>query len=181
MSAPAPEEVRHGTDGTGGFHGIHRIKNTIPHRVPILLVDRVGEVVPGVRMTTYKAISGNEPCYAQLGQHAGPADYAYPTAFVIESWAQSAVLLSTWEQPNPDVLAGKVELAGAINDVAFDGQAYPGQVLEHSVRLLKQAGDTAILTGETHVGGRRLLSVGAFVVALKDVTELLPAPAGLPV
>lgn len=127
MNVSAPEEAPHATAGTGGFHGIHRIKNTIPHRFPILLVDRIGEVVPGARMTAYKAISGNEPCYAQLGQHAAPADYAYPIAFVVESWAQSAVLLSTWEQPNPDVLAGKVELAGAINDVVFDGQAYPGR------------------------------------------------------
>ncbi|WP_406095395.1 3-hydroxyacyl-ACP dehydratase FabZ family protein [Streptomyces sp. NBC_01013] len=181
MNASAPERGPRGTEEAGGFHGIHRIKSTIPHRVPILLVDRVGEVVPGERMTTYKAISGNEPCYAELGRDATPADYAYPTAFVIESWAQSAVLLSTWEQPNPDVLAGKVELAGAINDVAFEGHAYPGEVLEHSVRLLKQAGDTAILAGETRVGGRRLLSVGAFVVALKNATDLLPAPAGLPV
>ncbi|WP_274563264.1 3-hydroxyacyl-ACP dehydratase FabZ family protein [Streptomyces spiramyceticus] len=162
-------------------HGLHRIKNTIPHRTPILLVDQVVEAVPGERMSTRKAVSGNEPCYAALARDAPPAAYAYPIAFVIESWAQSAVLLSTWENPNPDVLAGKVELAGSINDVAFDGHAYPGDVLEHTVRMVKQAGDTAILAGETHVGGRRLLSVGSFVVALKDVTELLPAPAALSV
>ncbi|MEU9468109.1 3-hydroxyacyl-ACP dehydratase [Streptomyces avermitilis] len=157
-------------------HGIDRIKNTIPHRGEILLVDRVADVVPGTRLTAYKAISGNEPCYAPLGQDAAPADYAYPTSLVIESWAQSAVLLSVWENPNPDVLAGKVELAGSIGEAVIGERAYPGDVLEHRVRLVKSVDETAILAGETLAGGREVLRIGSFVVALRDVTELLPAP-----
>jgi 3-hydroxyacyl-[acyl-carrier-protein] dehydratase len=156
-------------------YGVDRIKNTIPHRGEILLVDRVTEVVPGRGLTAVKAVSGNEPCYAPLGQDAAPADYAYPTSLVVESWAQSAVLLSVWEAPNPDVLAGKVELAGSINDVAFGDRAYPGDVLEHRVRMVKAVGETSVLAGETLVGGREVLRVGSFVVALRDVTELLPA------
>ncbi|MDT9701434.1 3-hydroxyacyl-ACP dehydratase [Streptomyces sp. P17] len=157
-------------------HGIERIKSTIPHRGEILLVDRVADVVVGESLTAYKAISGNEPCYAPLGQDAAAEDYAYPTSLVIESWAQSAVLLSVWETPNPDVLAGKVELAGSINEVAFSARAYPGDVLEHRVRLVKAVDETAILAGETYAGGREVLRIGAFVVALRDVNELLPAP-----
>ncbi|MFF9511293.1 3-hydroxyacyl-ACP dehydratase FabZ family protein [Streptomyces sp. NPDC014724] len=157
-------------------HGVDRIKGTIPHRGEILLVDRVADVVPGVSLTAYKAVSGNEPVYAPLGQDATASDYAYPTSLVIESWAQSAVLLSVWEKPNPDVLAGKVELAGAINEVVVGGRAWPGDVLEHRVRLVKAAGETSVLAGETLVGGREVLRVGAFVVALRDMSELLPAP-----
>ncbi|MFG2877378.1 3-hydroxyacyl-ACP dehydratase FabZ family protein [Streptomyces sp. NPDC048337] len=160
--------------------GLHRIKNTMPHRAPILLIDRVAEIVPGERITTYKAVSANEPCYGRLGQDAQPEEYAYPTAFVVESWAQSAVLLSVWDAPNPDVLAGKVELAGSINGAEFSGRAYPGQLIEHEVRLVKQAGDTAILAGESFVDGRQILSVASFVVALRDVTELRPQPEGVP-
>ncbi|MFF6995695.1 3-hydroxyacyl-ACP dehydratase FabZ family protein [Streptomyces sp. NPDC008313] len=161
-------------------YGIDRIKNTIPHRGQILLVDRAADVVPGESLTTYKAVSGNEPCYAALGQDAAGTDYAYPHSLVIESWAQSAVLLSVWEDPNPDVLAGKVELAGSIGEVAFGGRAYPGDVLEHRVRLLKTAGETAVLAGETYAGGREVLRVGSFVVALRDVTELIPVPDRAP-
>ncbi|MGW7367834.1 3-hydroxyacyl-ACP dehydratase FabZ family protein [Streptomyces sp. NPDC054841] len=156
--------------------GVDRIKSTIPHRGEILLVDRVAEVRPGESLTAYKAVSGNEPCYAPLGQDAAPGDYAYPVSLVIESWAQAAVVLSVWESPNPDVLAGKVELAGSINEVTMGGRAYPGDVLEHRVRLVKSVGETAVLAGETFVGGREVLNVGSFVVALRDVTELLPAP-----
>ncbi|MCJ0871753.1 3-hydroxyacyl-ACP dehydratase FabZ family protein [Streptomyces sp. AP-93] len=155
--------------------GVDRIKSTIPHRTPILLVDRVGEVVPGEHLTAYKAVSGNEPCYAALPADAPASAYAYPNALVIESWAQAAVLLSVWEQPNPDVLAGKVELAGAINGVEISGRVHPGEVLEHRVRLVRAVDDTAILAGETLAGGRPVMSFQTFVVALRDVTELLPA------
>ncbi|MER5210225.1 3-hydroxyacyl-ACP dehydratase [Streptomyces sp. NPDC002838] len=157
-------------------YGIDRIKNTIPHRGQILLVDRVSDVVPGESLTAYKAVSGNEPCYARLGQDAAAADYAYPTSLVIESWAQSAVVLSVWENPNPDVLAGKVELAGSINEVTIGARAHPGDVLEHRVRLVKSVDETAILAGETYVGDRQVLGIGAFVVALRHVDELRPAP-----
>lgn len=156
-------------------YGIDRIKNTIPHRGEILLVDRVTRVVPGETLTAVKAVSGNEPCYARLGQDAAPADYAYPVSLVIESWAQSAVLLSVWEQPNPDVLAGKVELAGSINEVIVGARAYPGDVLEHRVRLVKSAGETAILAGETYAGSHEVLRTGTFVVALRHVDDLQPA------
>ncbi|MFE9600503.1 3-hydroxyacyl-ACP dehydratase FabZ family protein [Streptomyces hokutonensis] len=155
-------------------YGVDRIKNTIPHRGEILLVDRVTEVVPGETLAAVKAVSGNEPCYAGLGPEAAPADYAYPVSLVIESWAQSAVLLSVWENPNPDVLAGKVELAGSINEVTVGARAYPGDVLEHRVRLVKSAGETAVLAGESYADGREVLRVGTFVVALRDVGELRP-------
>ncbi|MEV6163988.1 3-hydroxyacyl-ACP dehydratase [Streptomyces sp. NPDC052052] len=157
-------------------YGIDRIKSTIPHRGEILLVDRVTEVVPGERLTAVKAVSGNEPCYARLGADAAAADYAYPVSLAIESWAQSAVLLSVWETPNPDVLVGKVELAGSINEVTVGGRAYPGDVLEHRVRLVKAVDETAVLAGETYAGGREVLRFGAFVVTLRDVAELAPAP-----
>ncbi len=86
------------------------------------------------------------------------------------------MLLSVWENPNPDVLAGKVELAGSIGDAVIGERAYPGDVLEHRVRLVKSVDETAILAGETLAGGREVLRIGSFVVALRDVTELLPAP-----
>ncbi|NYT96272.1 3-hydroxyacyl-ACP dehydratase FabZ family protein [Salinispora sp. H7-4] len=162
-------------------YGLERISRTIPHRTPILLVDRVTEVVVGERMTTRKAVSANEPVYAGLAGEA--ADYAYPIPLVVESWAQSAVLLAVWECPNPDVLAGKVELAGSIKEIAVEGQVFPGQVIEHHVQLVKSIGGTAILAGEARVEGAPLLRVGSFVVALRDVSELptptlsIPAPA----
>ena len=153
--------------------GIERIKKTLPHRYPILLLDQVLDVVPGQRLTARKVISGNEPWYGLVGTDR-QADHAYPPSLLVESWAQAGVLLGVWEQPNPDVLAGKVELAGVIKDVQFGRPVFPGDVLEHRVRLVRAVGDTSILSGETVVGDETVLTAGQVVVALRDVDVLRP-------
>jgi 3-hydroxyacyl-[acyl-carrier-protein] dehydratase len=156
--------------------GVSEIKRIIPHRYPILLVDRVVEVRPGDRLTALKAVTCNEPCYQRLDDTAGPADYAYPASLLLESWAQAAVLLAVWEQPNPDVLAGKVELAGSIRNARFRGKALPGDVLEHQAGILRTVGDTAILAGRTVVGSSTVLEVDHFVLALRDAGILRRSP-----
>ncbi|MCW3817592.1 beta-hydroxyacyl-ACP dehydratase [Micromonospora sp. DR5-3] len=152
--------------------GQRRIKQTIPHRFPILLVDRVVEVVPGERLRALKAVTGAEPAYADVAQDAPESAYAYPVPLLIESWAQAAVLLAVWETPNPDVLAGKVELAGAINDIRVHAPVFPGSMVEHQVEIVKAIGDTSILAGRTLCGGEPILEVNHFVLALRDISLL---------
>ncbi|MEE6259663.1 3-hydroxyacyl-ACP dehydratase FabZ family protein [Plantactinospora sonchi] len=157
--------------------GPAQIRRIIPHRYPILLVDRVTEVVPGSRLTARKAITSAEPAYARMDETAGPGGYAYPVPLLIESWAQAAVLLAVWDTPNPDVLAGKVELAGAINNIRVAGPVQPGSVVEHRVELVRAVGDTSILAGETWCDGRLVLAVHHFVLALRSIDVLRPAAA----
>lgn len=147
--------------------GVAEITGIIPHRYPVLLVDRVSDVLPGVSLTGYKAVSAAERCYRD---HAD--DYAYPFGLMLESWAQSAVVLVQWDRPNPDVLAGKAVLISTIKGVEVFGAVYPGDVLEHRVRIVRALDDAAILTGESLVAGRRVLSVGQFTLALRDVEVL---------
>ncbi|MBE1491990.1 hotdog family protein [Plantactinospora soyae] len=155
--------------------GVAEIRKVVPHRYPILLLDRVVELVPGERLTAQKAVSCTEPCYEGLDEKAVDRDYAYPATLIVESWAQAGVLLATWDRPNPDVLVGMVGLAGAINDVSFGGPAYPGDVLEHRVRMVKVIGDTVILEGETVVGDTTVMRVGQFVETQRPVSALRPA------
>jgi len=158
--------------------GVGEIVRRIPHRYPILLLDRVLEVEPGHRLTAQKAVTVAEPCYRGSGEATG--DWAYPVALLIESLAQAAVLLAVWEQPNPDVLAGQVELAGGMREVRIHRPVYPGSVLEHRVELVRSIGDTAILAGRTIVDDETVLEVGHFVLALRDVETLrTPAPTRL--
>ncbi|MFN6961692.1 MAG: 3-hydroxyacyl-[acyl-carrier-protein] dehydratase FabZ, partial [Rhodocyclaceae bacterium] len=42
---------------------IHQILEYLPHRYPILLVDRVLEIVPGERIKALKNVSMNEPFF----------------------------------------------------------------------------------------------------------------------
>jgi 3-hydroxyacyl-[acyl-carrier-protein] dehydratase len=152
--------------------GIAEIKRIIPHRFPVLLVDRVSDVDPGRSLVAHKAVTGREPCYQHLGDDASPEDYSYPIGLLLESWAQSAVLLTRWEDPNPDVLADKVELITGLRDVALLARVFPGDVVEHHVRVVREVDDAAILAGHSLVGGERVLEIGTFTMARRGVEVL---------
>ncbi|MGW7447641.1 hypothetical protein [Kitasatospora sp. NPDC054795] len=162
------------TDGTDPVGTLRRIKATIPHRHPLLLVDRVVEVEPGRRLVARKAVTAAEPCYAGLGDDAPAERYAYPTGQLLESWAQAAVLLACWARPNPDVLTGKVALLAAAKECRVRAAVHPGQLVEHEVRVIRDLGDTVILGGSSTADGRPVLEVGQFTVALRG-TEVLRA------
>lgn len=69
---------------------IHEILEYLPHRYPLLLVDRVLEVVPGERIVALKNVSINEPFFP--GHY--PHHPVMPGVLVIEALAQTAAILS---------------------------------------------------------------------------------------
>lgn len=69
---------------------IHQILEYLPHRYPILLVDRVLELVPGERITALKNVSMNEPFFP--GHY--PHHPVMPGVLIVEALAQSAAILS---------------------------------------------------------------------------------------
>ncbi|MEU1883539.1 hypothetical protein ABZ470_40050 [Streptosporangium sp. NPDC020072] len=158
--------------------GVDEIKRFIPHRYPILLLDQVTEVSPGRSLTAIKAVTCNEPYYRRVGADAGPRGHHYPSLLLLESWAQAASLLVLWEQPNPDVLSGKVVLGGVMKNVRFLRPVLPGEVLSHRVRLVRQVEDSSIVEGETLVGSEVVHEAGA-VVSLRPAEVLRQAaPVG---
>jgi 3-hydroxyacyl-[acyl-carrier-protein] dehydratase len=157
------------------MNGVARIKRLIPHRFPILLVDRVSQVEVGRKLVAHKAVTVAEPCYAHIGDDAAEEDYSYPTSHLLESWAQAAVLLICWEQPNPDVLAGKVELAAGIKGVELGRAVYPGDVLEHHAEIHRVVDDAAVVGGCSYVDGHKVLEVVQFTAALRDSSVLVRA------
>ncbi|MFF5428027.1 MULTISPECIES: 3-hydroxyacyl-ACP dehydratase FabZ family protein [unclassified Streptomyces] len=150
------------------------ITRIIPHRYPMLLVDRVTAAVPGSELTAVKAVTVAEPVYRRLPPDAGPDAFRYPRPLLVESWAQAAVLLAVWDTPNPDVTTGKVELAGAVDRVVFHRPVHPGDVLEHHVEVVRAVADTTILAGRTLVDGLPAVEVGHFIVALRPLDSLVP-------
>src|SRR5262249_9168888 len=142
------------------------IRKVLPHRYPMLLVDRVTELVAGQRLTAVKAVTANEPWYATGG---GPA---YPPVLVVESWCQAAGVLAPWHQPNPDLLAGQVMLFGSIANIRFVRPVLPGDVLEHRVRLARLLTDSAVFEGETVVDGHPVMTVERIVMAWRPAEVL---------
>ena len=69
---------------------IHQILKQLPHRYPILLVDRVLEIEKGVRIRAIKNVSINEPFF--MGHF--PHRPVMPGVLMLEALAQAAALLS---------------------------------------------------------------------------------------
>ena len=69
---------------------IHQILKRLPHRYPILLVDRVLELEPHQRIRALKNVSINEPFFAGHFPHRP----VMPGVLMLEALAQAAALLA---------------------------------------------------------------------------------------
>ncbi len=163
----------------------------LPHRHPILLVDRVLAVEPGARIETRKTVSGSEPCYSGT-----PRGYGYPPTLLLESFVQSAALLWAITLRDKTGSAGSNGSAGsagtdrldgpdgewtlvlgAVRDAEFHATAYPGDVVRHVVELEQTVGSNAVLTGRSLIegGAGTLLTVRSVVLSRRRA--LIPAGA----
>ncbi|KVE37551.1 3-hydroxyacyl-ACP dehydratase FabZ [Burkholderia sp. TSV86] len=73
---------------------IHKILSLLPHRYPILLVDRVVELEPHKSIKAIKNVSINEPFF----QGHFPSRPVMPGVLIIEALAQAAALLTFAEE-----------------------------------------------------------------------------------
>jgi len=110
---------------------IHEILEYLPHRYPLLLVDRVLEVVPGERIVALKNVSFNEPFFP--GHY--PHHPVMPGVLVIEALAQTAAILSF------KTMGGKPDDKSVYYFVGIDGARFkrpvsPGDQLIFEVSIL---------------------------------------------
>jgi 3-hydroxyacyl-[acyl-carrier-protein] dehydratase len=77
------------SDPQGGF-GLDEVMRRLPHRYPMLLVDRVLECVPGERIVALKNVTANEPYFP--GHFPGRP--VMPGVMVLEALAQAAGILT---------------------------------------------------------------------------------------
>jgi 3-hydroxyacyl-[acyl-carrier-protein] dehydratase len=110
---------------------IHEILDYLPHRYPMLLVDRVLEVVPGERILALKNVSINEPFFP--GHY--PHHPVMPGVLVIEALAQTAAILSF------KTMGGRPDDKSVYYFVGIDGARFkrpvsPGDQLIFDVSIL---------------------------------------------
>jgi 3-hydroxyacyl-[acyl-carrier-protein] dehydratase len=99
---------------------IDQIKKMIPHRAPILLIDRVEHVVLDSEATGIKAVSGNEPYFA--GHF--PDFPVMPGVLIVEALAQTAAVLVAATMP--DLAQGKLVFFTTIEKARFRQPVRPG-------------------------------------------------------
>jgi 3-hydroxyacyl-[acyl-carrier-protein] dehydratase len=113
---------------------IHQILKKLPHRYPILLVDRVIELEPDRRIVALKNVTINEPYFAGHFPHRP----VMPGVLMLEALAQAAALLSfqsSGSDPGDDSVVYFVGIDGA----RFKRPVEPGDqlVLEAAIERVK--------------------------------------------
>ena len=109
---------------------IIKILQLMPHRYPILLVDRVLELEPGVRISAVKNVSANEPFF----QGHFPGHPVMPGVLMIEALAQAAAVLTyvTMKTSYPE---GTLFLFAGIDGARFKRPVGPGDQLNLEVTM----------------------------------------------
>lgn len=122
------------------------IMEIIPHRQPMLLIDTIEELEPGVRAVGKKCVSYNEPYF---GGHF-PGEPVMPGVLIVEALAQvGAVAVLSCEQ-----FKGKTAYFGSINSAKFKKKVVPGDVLILETEMIKQKGPIGIAKAKATVDGK---------------------------
>jgi 3-hydroxyacyl-[acyl-carrier-protein] dehydratase len=111
---------------------IHQILKLLPHRYPILLVDRVLEIEPGKSIKALKNVTINEPFF----EGHFPKHPVMPGVLMIEAMAQAAALLSfSTLGMTPDDKT--IYYFAGIDGARFKRPVGPGDQLIMDVELLR--------------------------------------------
>ena len=135
-----------------------QIQEIIPHRYPMLLVDRIVEIEEGRRAVGIKNVSNGDAFFT--GHF--PGFPVMPGVLIVEALAQvGAVALLRLPENR-----GKIAFFAGIDGVRFKRQVVPGDVLRLEVEIGKlrrgfgSGTATATVDGELAARGELLFAIG---------------------
>jgi 3-hydroxyacyl-[acyl-carrier-protein] dehydratase len=111
---------------------IHQILQRLPHRYPLLLVDRVLEFELGKRLLALKNVTINEPFF--VGHF--PSRPVMPGVLILEALAQAAALLSL-QSAGVQLDEKTLVYFAAIDHARFKRPVEPGDQLLLDITLLR--------------------------------------------
>lgn len=126
---------------------IKEIQQIIPHRYPMLLIDRIIELDPLKKIVAIKNVTMNE----QVFQGHFPGAPVFPGVFIIEAMAQAGAVLLFREVPDRD---SKLLFFTGIEEAKFRRPVVPGDQLRLEVTVLKYKMGYAKLRAEAFVDGQ---------------------------
>ncbi|MFN7957860.1 MAG: 3-hydroxyacyl-ACP dehydratase FabZ [Holophagaceae bacterium] len=139
------------------------IMDLLPHRYPILLVDRVLDYEPKQWIRGLKNISFNE----EIFQGHFPSRPVFPGVYIIEAMAQTGgcLLLQDIEDR-----ARKVIYFMGIDGAKFRKPVLPGDQLVMEVKVVQLKGRICKMRGEAFVDGQKVAEA-EFMSMLMDLAE----------
>jgi 3-hydroxyacyl-[acyl-carrier-protein] dehydratase len=139
---------------------IEQIKKLLPHRPPMLFVEKLADIVLRQSATGYKAVSINDPFF----QGHFPERAVMPGVLIVEAMAQTAgalVVHSLGAQVAAAVYFMTIEKA------RFRKPVVPGDLLRMPVKALRQRGPVWKFEGQAFVG-EDLCAEAAFSAMIHD-------------
>ena len=127
---------------------VNRIMEMIPHRYPILLVDRILELNPGESAVSLKNVTINEP---HFNGHF-PGYPVMPGVLIVEAMAQTAALVVV-EALGAEA-EGKVVYFMTIDNARFRKPVVPGDALHIHVEKIQSRGAVWKFKGVAKVGDK---------------------------
>jgi 3-hydroxyacyl-[acyl-carrier-protein] dehydratase len=130
--------------------GIEKILKSLPHRYPLLLVDKVVSLEIGKKIVAIKNVTFNEPHF--LGHF--PDHPIMPGVLIIEAMAQAGALMVT---SAPDFKAeDKLVYFMSIDGAKFRKPVIPGDVLELHIEAVQNRGAVWKLAAIAMVDGNKV-------------------------
>ena len=141
---------------------VRRVMAALPHRYPMLLVDRVEELVINERITAIKAVTINEGFF----QGHFPDRPIMPGVLIVEALAQAAGVLAVESLGLTG--SGKLVYFMAIDGAKFRQPVEPGVLLRLEVVFVQKRATVCKFAGKAYVGDK--------LAAQADFTAMIADP-----
>jgi 3-hydroxyacyl-[acyl-carrier-protein] dehydratase len=150
--------------GTGAAIGpldVRRVMAALPHRYPMLLVDRVESIIPDQRISAIKAVTINEPFF----QGHFPGRPIMPGVLIVEALAQAAGVLAVESLGLAN--SGKLVYFMAIDGAKFRTPVEPGVLLQLDVEFVQKRASVCKFAGRASIDGK-LAAEANFTAMIAD-------------
>jgi 3-hydroxyacyl-[acyl-carrier-protein] dehydratase len=127
---------------------VTRVMAALPHRFPMLLVDRVETLVPDQRIVAVKAVTINEGFF----QGHFPGRPIMPGVLIVEALAQAAGVLAVESLGLAGT--GKLVYFMAIDEAKFRAPVEPGVLLHLEVEFVQKRSSVCKFAGKALIAGK---------------------------
>ncbi len=140
---------------------VKRVMAALPHRYPMLLVDRVDELIPDKSIAAIKAVTINEGFF----QGHFPGRPIMPGVLIVEALAQAAGILAVESLGLAG--SGKLVYFMAIDVAKFRVPVEPGVLLRLEVEFVQKRATVCKFAGRASIEGR-LAAEANFTAMIAD-------------
>jgi beta-hydroxyacyl-ACP dehydratase FabZ len=147
---------------------IHQISEVLPHRYPMLMVDRIIEITDDT-VVGLKNVTVNEPHF--LGHFPGYP--VMPGVLIVEAMAQVGGILIGTLAPHT---RGKLMFLASVEDAKFRKPVIPGDQLRIEMKKLRLKHTVAKLQGTATVDGQ-IVAEATLMCKLTDLDSATAPPA----